>query len=114
MPLQTLPNQPGDTPEVSAPEAHRVWAGTSAQMVDVREQKEWDEAHIPNTFFIPLGQLMARVDELDKSRPVVTICRSGMRSLNAAEFLIAQGFTEVASMQGGIIAWHQSGYELER
>jgi len=113
MTLTTLPHADGETPEVDAAEAHRVWEAGSAQLVDVREQNEWDEAHIPNTTFIPLATLQTRASELDISLPVVAFCRSGVRSLAATETLFALGFSEVASMQGGIIAWYQSGFKIE-
>ena len=83
------------------------------KLIDVREQNEWDEAHIPNTTFIPLAVLQSRASELDKSLPVVAFCRSGVRSLTATQTLLALGFAEVASLQGGIIAWYQSGFEIE-
>jgi rhodanese-related sulfurtransferase len=112
--LQTLPHVIGETPEIAAAEAQRVWAEGSAQLVDVREQNEWDDAHIPDTTFIPLADLQSRATELDKSKPVVALCHAGVRSLAATEILLALGFAEVASLQGGILAWYQNGYQLER
>jgi sulfur dioxygenase len=80
----------------------------------VRERDEWNEGHIPDAQFIPLGELPARVGELDAARPVITICRSGQRSLVAVEILQRAGFTDVASMAGGMLAWAQARQPIER
>lgn len=75
------------------------------QIVDVRENEEAAEGMIPGAIHIPLGELSARAGELERERPVVTVCRSGERSARAAEELEAAGF-EVDTMSGGMIAWH--------
>ena len=59
------------------------------QIVDVREDEEVAEGTIPGAIHIPLGQLSARAGELDRERPVITVCRSGRRSAHAAEQLEA-------------------------
>jgi rhodanese-related sulfurtransferase len=100
-------------PEIDIEEAdRRQQAG--AQLVDVREKQEWDEAHIPNTVHIPLGDLGRRAGELDTSRPVVALCRSGNRSKTAVQVLQRAGFAESASMAGGIVAWARAGKPVER
>ena len=100
-------------PEVNVEEADQRFAG-GAQMVDVREKMEWDEAHIPNTVHIPLGELPARAKELDRTKPVVAVCRSGNRSQTAVQILQRAGFSDASSMRGGVIAWAQAGKSLER
>ena len=96
--------------------AYTVRARTShaTQIVDVREPDEWDEGHIPGAIHIPLGDLAARLGELDPTRPVIAVCRSGQRSLLAAEELGAVGFGDAVSLAGGMIAWHEAGRPVER
>ena len=114
MTLKTMVGTTGTTPEVNVEEAHRTWADRSAVLVDVREPREWVDGHIEGAVHIPLGELMRRAGELDKSKSVVTVCRSGHRSLAAADALKDLGFPDVASMNGGMIAWAQSGLPVER
>ena len=78
------------------------------QIVDVREDEEVAEGTIPGAIHIPLGQLSARAGELDRERPVITVCRSGWRSAHAAEQLEAAGF-DATTMSGGMLAWHAAG-----
>ena len=82
-----------------------------AQIIDVREPEEWDGSlgHIAQARLIPLGQLTQRSGEIDKGRPVVTACRSGARSAQAAVILQQLGFAQVANLAGGMIRWRASG-----
>ncbi|MFN2606373.1 MAG: rhodanese-like domain-containing protein, partial [Acidimicrobiales bacterium] len=78
------------------------------QLVDVRWPNEWDAGHINGAVHIPLDQLDDHLDELDRSRPVVTVCRSGSRSTEAARALEAEGF-RAESLDGGMLAWEEAG-----
>ena len=82
--------------------AARVAAG--AQLVDVREPHEVEAASLPDSIFIPLGLLPDRMGELDPTRPVALLCRSGGRSGQAAEFLKANGFDDVTNLVGGMMS----------
>ena len=82
--------------------------GTDAQIVDVRETDEVAAGMIAGARHIPLGELRSRVAELDKSRPVVAVCRSGRRSAAAADQLAAAGFTAY-TMTGGMLDWSANG-----
>ncbi len=75
-----------------------------AQFVDVREPDEVAAGSLPGATNIPLGELEARIGELDPARRVVVLCRSGGRSTSAAEFLTANGFTDVVNLEGGMLA----------
>jgi len=77
----------------------------STQFIDVRESHEVAEGTIPGTIHIALGDLPDRIAELDPSRRVVLLCRSGGRSTQAAEFFVASGFSDVYNLEGGILAW---------
>jgi len=78
--------------------------GSDAQIVDVREADEVAAGMIAGARHIPLGELRTRMGELDKSRPVVAVCRSGRRSAAAADQLAAAGFTAY-TMTGGMLDW---------
>jgi rhodanese-related sulfurtransferase len=81
---------------------------TEAVLLDVREAAELTDGRIAGSTHLPLGQLAARAFELDRSRPVITVCRSGGRSSRAAQFLAAQGY-DVANLAGGMTAWIADG-----
>lgn len=74
------------------------------QFIDVREPDEVAEGTLPGAVNIPLGTLLDRLGELDQSRRVVLLCRSGGRSTQAAKFLTGQGFTDVINLEGGMLA----------
>ena len=83
-------------------------------LIDVREDWEYAEGHIPGATLIPLGQVPDRLSEIPKDKTVVAVCRSGNRSGQATNFLRQQGFENVHNMQGGMNAWSQAGFEVER
>ena len=83
---------------------HRV-DGEKPHMLDVREPWEWQLARIDGAEHLPMGQIPAAVDDLDKTRPTVIICHHGTRSLQVVAFLQRQGFTNLHNLQGGIDAW---------
>lgn len=74
------------------------------QLIDVREQYEYDIANISGRL-IPLGKITERVDEIDSDKKVVVHCRSGKRSADAIEALQKQGFNNLYNLKGGILAW---------
>ena len=84
------------------------------QLVDVREDAEFANGRIPGARLLPLGELDRRVAELDRSRPVVCVCASGKRSVQAMEKLAALGFDEVHQLDGGLMAWKQARFALEK
>ncbi|MBN8221282.1 MAG: sulfurtransferase [Spirochaetes bacterium] len=80
-------------------------AGEKFVLVDVRQANELDICKIAGAVHIPLHELTQRVNELDPSAEIVMQCHHGGRSQRAAEFLVAQGFRNVANLAGGIEAW---------
>ena len=93
------------------------WVGDNLkniQIVDVREQDEFDGplGHIANARLIPLGELRERCTELEKSPPIVTVCRSGARSSQATVILNKAGFTQVANLHGGMLHWHDQHHPV--
>jgi rhodanese-related sulfurtransferase len=83
-----------------------------ATVVDVREVDEYIEAHVPGVLLVPLGTIPDELDALPRDETLYMICRSGVRSLRAADFLIANGFDAI-SVAGGTMAWVQSGFDYE-
>jgi glyoxylase-like metal-dependent hydrolase (beta-lactamase superfamily II)/rhodanese-related sulfurtransferase len=77
------------------------------QIVDVREALEFIDrlGHLPDARLVPLSQLMERIGELDRGRPVVAVCRSGVRSAQASILLTKAGFPQVANLAGGMLRW---------
>lgn len=84
----------------------RMDQGESLVIIDVREQYEYDEFNIGGRL-IPLGELPAKVDDLDdlKDTEIIVHCRSGARSAGAKGFLTQQGFTRVRNLIGGMNEW---------
>jgi len=77
----------------------------SRTLLDVRQDFEYAEGHLPGARHIPLPELSERLGELDKNLPILVYCHGGMRSLAAANMLAGQGFREIMSLKGGIMAW---------
>ena len=78
-------------------------------ILDVREsdERDADPISIPEAIHIPLGDLTSKLGEIPKSKPVVTLCRSGKRSAQATVILKKNGFSELANIKGGIMEWAQ-------
>jgi rhodanese-related sulfurtransferase len=83
-----------------------------AVLLDVREPAEWRAGHAPGARHIPLGQLPARLAEVPANRPVITVCRSGTRSRQAAAVLARQGRQE-HNLTAGMRAWTSAGLPLQ-
>ncbi|MFZ0014689.1 MAG: rhodanese-like domain-containing protein [Acidimicrobiia bacterium] len=74
-----------------------------AAVLDVREPREWDLGTLPGAVLISQGELLDRIGELPKDKPILCVCRSGNRSTNVATFLAFNGY-EVANLAGGMHA----------
>jgi len=92
-------------PEISPAEyLARRDQGDNLTLLDVREDWELKVASVPGIVHIPMGQVPARLDELDPQKEIVVLCRSGRRSWDIAAFLQQRGFRAV-NLAGGILAW---------
>lgn len=91
-------------PQTLARRLHEV------QVLDVRYPNEWEAGHIDGAVHIPLDDVAERVEELDRDRAVVTVCRSGQRSERAAQWLAGEGF-DAENLHGGMEAWAEVGLE---
>lgn len=97
-----------------SPAEAQQWLGEDAsiQLIDVRTPEEHKEAHLAGDKLIPMGELQARLHEIDQARPVLLYCAVGGRSGRVMDFLEAQGY-EVRHIDGGISAWAGEGLPYE-
>lgn len=98
-------------PEISVDQAYQMYQ-QGAFVLDVRTVEEWNEYHAPNTTLIPLDQLPSRLNELPRDKQIVVVCRSGNRSREGRDILLAAGF-QATSMAGGLKDWYAKGYPIE-
>ena len=85
--------------------AERLQQGEDVHLLDVREPHELEISHLEGAVLIPLGQLAARLSELDSADEMVVFCKAGPRSTRALELLASAGFRKVKNLKGGINAW---------
>lgn len=83
----------------------RIDKGEKLILLDVREQWEFDLAKINGSTLIPLGTLPQSMGKLNRDSEIIAICHHGMRSADATNFLLQQGFSNVKNLVGGIDAW---------
>ena len=97
-------------------EATQLSNREDAVFLDLREDGEYRDGHIPQAMHIPLKQLPQRVNELDKlkGRPVIAYCRSGSRTGSAASVLKKSGIENVYNLGGGITAWQNANLPISR
>jgi rhodanese-related sulfurtransferase len=108
--VNTAPQSIGRIAIVSAQEAAESQSdGSATLIVDVREPREFESLRAPGAASMPLAEFVARHAELPRDRQLLLVCRSGSRSLRATMFLMQQGFTNVANVDGGMIAWRNAG-----
>jgi sulfur-carrier protein adenylyltransferase/sulfurtransferase len=100
-----------EVPEIQAADlAERLDGAEPPLVVDVREQSEWDEGHVPGAVHVPRGFLESRINGVARpDQEVVLMCAGGNRSLLAGTTLRQMGFTNVLSLAGGFTRWKQSG-----
>ena len=98
-----------------------ISAATTAQyqnrddvlLIDVREQWEYDEGHIPGITLIPMSEIEGRLSEIPTDKEVIVTCRSGNRSSQVTSYLQGLGYDNVHNMEGGILAWQAAGLPVE-
>ncbi|KUI35121.1 sulfurtransferase [Mycobacterium sp. IS-1496] len=77
-------------------------------LLDVREDDEWQQGHAAGALHIPMGEVPARLDEVDQDATVYVMCHAGGRSQRVAQYLVRNGYRAV-NVSGGILAWHAAG-----
>ncbi|MBU6120146.1 rhodanese-like domain-containing protein [Hymenobacter siberiensis] len=93
--------------EISPEDLHRrLQAGDDIQLIDVREEMEFEYCHLPGSLLLPLDELPRRAAEIRTEGPVVVICHHGVRSAHALGYLRQRlGRTNVSNLRGGVDAW---------
>lgn len=84
-------------------------AGKKLFLLDVREEEEYAQGHLPSAMLLPLSKLREQMEKIPKDRPVYVYCRSGQRSQSAKRLLQEAGYQQVYNI-GGIIYWP---YDIE-
>lgn len=102
--------------QLSAVEATLLINREDAIVIDVREQGEYAQGHVPNARNIPAGELPRRSTELEKwkSRPLILCCSTGARSASTLAQLKKAGFEKVFNLRGGLMEWEKAGQPLSR
>lgn len=97
-------------------EAVRLMNKDEAFCLDVREDKELSGGILNGAVHIPMSQINARINELEKhkNQSLLVYCRSGSRSAHACNILTKQGFEDVSNLSGGILAWESANLPLAK
>ncbi|MBB6176895.1 rhodanese-related sulfurtransferase [Anoxybacillus tengchongensis] len=90
---------------ISVDEAAQMMQKEDVVVLDVRTEEEYASGHIPGAILLPLQQLPDRMNELNKNKTYIIVCRSGNRSAQASELLVKEGFTNIYNMTGGMNEW---------
>lgn len=83
-------------------------------LLDVRTPEEFSQARLAGASLIPINQLLSRLAEVPKDRPILVYCAVGSRSAQVVNYLARQGYPEVYNLYGGIYSWAQKGYPVLR
>jgi rhodanese-related sulfurtransferase len=97
--------------EISPKDAQSMIAN-GAIVVDVRTYEEFVGGHIEKSLMMPLEELTSLMAALPRDRLIITVCRTGVRSIQARYILQEAGFTQVTSLKGGMEAWTAAGYPV--
>lgn len=85
---------------------------SGAQLIDVREQDEWDAGHAPSAQHLPASTLLEHLDELPEDGDLYIVCRSGGRSTQVGTWLLANGYDAI-NVRGGMGAWIEADLPIE-
>lgn len=93
--------------EISATELkQKMDGGEDFQLIDVREEDEWEICRVEGAVLIPLSKISERVSEIDSTKETVVMCKGGVRSAKVIQFLESGGFpAKLINLRGGITAW---------
>jgi rhodanese-related sulfurtransferase len=94
--------------QISVQEVNENLRGGECQVIDVREFSEFGSERVRGARLMPLSNFEKHAGEIDHSKPVYLMCRSGNRARQAAEKLVKKGFSDVSVISGGMTAWGQA------
>lgn len=88
----------------------------NAIVLDVREDKDYRDGHIINALHIPLGLLESRINQMEKHKgsPIIVCCKAGQESGQAGVILRKQGYEPIYKLGGGITAWKNANFPVEK
>ena len=114
-----MPEIQGSEPEepfvrISVLEAARLIESGEVHVVDVRRPDEYAEGHIDGAVLIPVDDLLKRKHELPMDRPIIMVCKAGVRSALASEMAAAIGCRRVYNLEGGMDEWIKQGLPVTR
>ena len=109
-----LPQPIPDVPTVHVGDVDELLR-EGALLIDVREQKEWDQAKMPRAELRPMSIINSWYADLPRDRTIIVSCRTGNRSAHVVHALIEQaGFEDVHNLAGGIVAWAEAGFDVQQ
>lgn len=94
-------------PQLDAEKIKALWENPSngTQLVDIREEHEYEAFHIPGIPLIPMSEMLGRMSEFKPNQEYVFVCRSGQRSQEVSKYFLANGFPKVNNFYGGMLTW---------
>ncbi|KQT42640.1 hypothetical protein ASG44_07890 [Methylophilus sp. Leaf459] len=92
---------------------HPLLNDPSVLLIDIRNDHELVSGILHGALHVPLGNLTTAFSQLPQDKKLVFYCRSGVRSISAGEFALAQGCADVSHLAGGILAWAGAGLPIE-
>ena len=104
----------GRITQLSVKEANSQLGSPDVQFIDVRTEQEYAAGHATAAKNFPLNKLEARMNSLDKAKPVYVICETGRRSQKGSEMLQKAGFEEIYNINGGTSEWAAAGLPMEK
>lgn len=105
-------SEPEGPPSMDAAEVAKRLDSAEVQVIDVRDDSEWEAGRVPGSRHVLLSELPASAGSIDKETQVVFVCRGGSRSAMAAEAFRASGY-DAYNMSGGLLAWAEAGLPLD-
>jgi rhodanese-related sulfurtransferase len=112
-----MTTQAGGVPGIDVAEAANKLASDDPKgplLVDVREADELAVVRVADAIHVPTSTFTDHAEELPKDRPLLIMCATGVRSAAVTGYLLRNGWTDVANVDGGITAWQRAGLPVER
>ena len=101
-------------PSIDVAQLDALLQQNAVRVLDVREDSEFRQGHVPGAIHVPVKRLPDRIAKLRRDKPYAVICASGSRSVKATNYLLEQGFEGAVSVNGGTSAWARSGRAIVR
>lgn len=101
-------------PSIDVAQLDALLQQNAVRVLDVREDSEFRQGHVPGAIHVPVKRLPDRIAKLRRDKPYAVICATGSRSEKATNYLLEQGFEGAVSVNGGTNAWARSGRAIVR